>query len=138
VREALTPSQKTQTFLKIEEPTKLFEREHTMAVTLTDAAANHVSGMLAKRGHGLGLRVGTKKSGCTGFAYVVDYADEVGDDDEIFESHGVKVIVDATSLGRIDGTEVDFVKHSLLNEGFEFRNPKVTNQCGCGESFSVE
>jgi iron-sulfur cluster assembly protein len=109
-----------------------------MAVTLTDAAANHVSGMLARRGHGVGLRIGTKKSGCTGFAYVVDYADEVGDHDQVFESHGVKVIVDETSLGRIDGTEVDFVKQNLVNEGFEFRNPKITNECGCGESFSVE
>ncbi len=109
-----------------------------MAVTLTDAAANHVSGMLAKRGRGLGLRIGTKKSGCTGFAYVVDYADGLDDGDQVFESHGVKVIVDAASLGHIDGMEVDFVKQSLLNEGFEFRNPRVTNACGCGESFSVE
>ncbi|MGB5737656.1 MAG: iron-sulfur cluster assembly accessory protein [Thiohalocapsa sp.] len=108
-----------------------------MAVTLTDSAASHVSGMLAKRGHGLGLRVGTKKSGCTGFAYVVDYADDVGDQDQIFESHGVKVVVDQDSLDQIDGMEVDFVKSSLLNEGFEFRNPNIKDQCGCGESFSV-
>jgi len=108
-----------------------------MAVTLTDTAANHVANMLSKRGHGLGLRIGTKKSGCTGFAYVVDYADEVNDDDRVFESHGVKVVVDDASLERIDGMEVDFVKSSLLNEGFEFRNPNITDQCGCGESFSV-
>jgi len=108
-----------------------------MAVTLTDSAASHVSNMLAKRGHGLGLRVGTKKSGCTGFAYVVDYADDLGDDDQIFESHGVKVVVDQSSLDQIDGMEVDFVKSSLLNEGFEFRNPNIKDQCGCGESFSV-
>ncbi len=108
-----------------------------MAVTLTDSAASHVSNMLAKRGHGLGLRVGTKKSGCTGFAYVVDYADDLGDDDQIFESHGVKVVVDQSSLDQIDGMEVDFVKSSLLNEGFEFRNPNIKDHCGCGESFSV-
>jgi len=108
-----------------------------MAVTLTDTAANHVANMLSKRGHGLGLRIGTKKSGCTGFAYVVDYADEVNDDDRVFESHGVKVVVDDASLERIDGMEVDFVKSSLLNEGFEFRNPNIKDQCGCGESFSV-
>jgi len=108
-----------------------------MAVTLTDSAASHVSHMLAKRGHGLGLRIGTKKSGCTGFAYVVDYADDLGDDDQIFESHGVKVVVDQSSLDQIDGMEVDFVKSSLLNEGFEFRNPNIKDQCGCGESFSV-
>ena len=108
-----------------------------MAVTLTDTAATHVANMLSKRGHGLGLRIGTKKSGCTGFAYVVDYADEVNDDDRVFESHGVKVVVDDLSLERIDGMEVDFVKSSLLNEGFEFRNPNIKDQCGCGESFSV-
>jgi len=108
-----------------------------MAVTLTDSAASHVSNMLAKRGHGLGLRIGTKKSGCTGFAYVVDYADDLGDDDQIFESHGVKVVVNQSSLDQIDGMEVDFVKSSLLNEGFEFRNPNIKDQCGCGESFSV-
>jgi iron-sulfur cluster assembly protein len=108
-----------------------------MAVTLTDTAANHVSNMLEKRGHGVGLRIGTKKSGCTGFAYVVDYADTVDDDDHIFESHGVKVVVSAKSLSQVDGMEIDFVKSSLLNEGFEFRNPNVKDECGCGESFSV-
>jgi iron-sulfur cluster assembly protein len=108
-----------------------------MAVTLTDAAATHVANMLSKRGHGLGLRIATKKSGCSGWAYVVDYADSLDDDDQVFESHGVKVVVDPESLGRIDGMEVDFVKSSLLNEGFEFRNPNVKNECGCGESFGV-
>jgi iron-sulfur cluster assembly protein len=108
-----------------------------MAVTLTDSAATHVASMLGKRGHGLGLRIGTKKSGCTGFAYVVDYADDLSEDDRVFESHGVKVVVDQGSLERIDGMEIDFVKSSLLNEGFEFRNPNVKDQCGCGESFSV-
>lgn len=108
-----------------------------MAVTLTDAAARHVSHMLEQRGHGIGLRIGTKKSGCTGYAYVVDYADDLDDGDQVFESHGVKVVVDDTSLERIDGMEVDFVKSSLLNQGFEFRNPNVKDECGCGESFSV-
>ena len=108
-----------------------------MAVTLTEAAAHHVSRMLAKRGHGLGLRIGTKKSGCSGFAYDLDYADCLDEGDQIFESHGVKVIVDGASLDRIDGMEVDFVKTNLLNEGFEFRNPRAKNPCGCGESFSV-
>ncbi len=108
-----------------------------MAVTLTDAAAGHVIKMLKQRGHGIGLRVGTKKSGCTGFAYVVDYADDCSSGDHVFESHGVKVVVDDDSLPRIDGMEVDFVKSSLLNEGFEFRNPNIKDECGCGESFSV-
>ncbi|AFL75159.1 HesB/IscA family protein [Thiocystis violascens] len=108
-----------------------------MAVTLTEAAARHVATMLAKRGHGVGLRVGTKKSGCSGFAYEVDYADGVDAQDRVFESHGVQVVVDADNLERIDGMEIDFVKSSLLNEGFEFRNPRVKDRCGCGESFSV-
>jgi iron-sulfur cluster assembly protein len=108
-----------------------------MAVLLTEAAAQHVAAMLQKRGQGLGLRVSTKKSGCTGFAYVVDYADSLKPDDLVFDSHGVKVVVDPASLERIDGMEVDFVKTSLLNEGFEFRNPRVKATCGCGESFSV-
>jgi iron-sulfur cluster assembly protein len=93
--------------------------------------------MLEKRGRGIGLRIGTKKSGCTGYAYVVDYADALDESDQVFESHGVKVVVDDASLQRIDGMEVDFVKSSLLNEGFEFRNPNIKDECGCGESFSV-
>ena len=108
-----------------------------MAVTLTDAAAVHVAGMLEKRGQGVGLRIGTKKSGCTGYAYEVDYADAGGEEDLVFDSHGVKVVVDRESMPHVDGMEVDFVKASLLNEGFEFRNPNVKSTCGCGESFGV-
>ncbi|EXJ15040.1 Iron binding protein IscA for iron-sulfur cluster assembly [Imhoffiella purpurea] len=93
--------------------------------------------MLAKRGHGVGLRVGTKKSGCSGYSYEVDYADDLGACDQIFESHGVKVVVDTESMERIDGMEIDFVRSNLLNQGFEFNNPNAKNPCGCGESFSV-
>lgn len=108
-----------------------------MAVKLTESAAERVRIMIEKRGHGVGLKLGTKVSGCTGFAYVVDYADEVSANDEVFESFGVKVIVDKGSLEQIDGMELDYVKESLLNEGFEFNNPNVKDSCGCGESFSV-
>ena len=108
-----------------------------MGVTLTENAARHVRHELDKRGHGEGLRVGTKKSGCTGFAYVVDYADDVTSDDHVFESFGVKVVVDDASLHQIDGMTIDFVKTNLLNEGFEFINPNVKDTCGCGESFRV-
>ena len=108
-----------------------------MAVTLTDAAARHVSENLRTRAQAFGLRVATKKSGCTGFAYVVDYADAAGPEDSVFDSHEVKVVVDAASLAQIDGMEIDFVRTSLLNQGFEFRNPRVKATCGCGESFSV-
>lgn len=108
-----------------------------MAIELTQAAADHVAREIARRGIGEGLRVGTKKSGCTGFAYVVDYADAVGADDLVFESHGVKVVIDRDVLPQLDGMVIDFVKTNLLNEGFEFRNPNVKEMCGCGESFSV-
>ena len=108
-----------------------------MAVLLTPAAGEHVRRMLSSRGRGIGLRLSTRKSGCSGLAYVVDYADAVGPDDRVFESQGVKVVVDGTSFTQVDGTELDFVKSNILNEGFEFRNPNVKDTCGCGESFSV-
>jgi iron-sulfur cluster assembly protein len=108
-----------------------------MAVTLTEAAAQHVAKMLSQRGTGVGLRLGTKKSGCTGFSYTVDYADLIEADDRVFDSHGVKVVIAASNLEHIDGMEVDFVKNNALNQGFEFRNPKVKDTCGCGESFSI-
>jgi len=107
-----------------------------MAVTLTPAAADRVRNFLASRGRGIGLRVGVKKTGCSGFAYVVNYADEVAAGDVVFEDAGVKVVVDAESLRYVDGTEVDFVRHGL-NEAFRFRNPNVRGECGCGESFNV-
>lgn len=105
-------------------------------ITLTDSAADRVRTFLASRGAGIGLRLGIKKTGCSGFAYVVNYADEVGEDDVVFDSDDVKVIVDRQSLELIDGTEVDYVREGL-NEAFRFRNPKATGECGCGESFSV-
>lgn len=107
-----------------------------MSISLTPAAANRVQSFLTRRGQGVGLRLSIKKTGCSGFAYVVDYADEVGADDVVFEDQGVKVIVDRDSLGFIDGTEVDFVKQGL-NESFRFRNPNSMGECGCGESFTV-
>ncbi len=107
-----------------------------MSISLTASAADRVRTFLTRRGHGLGLRLGVKKTGCSGFAYVVNYADDLGADDVVFEDQGVKVIVDRNSLGLIDGTEVDFVKQGL-NEAFRFRNPNVKGECGCGESFTV-
>jgi iron-sulfur cluster assembly protein len=107
-----------------------------MSISLTPAAADRVRNFLTRRGHGVGLRLGVKKTGCSGFAYVVNYADDVNAGDVVFEQQGVKVIVDRDSLGFIDGTEVDFVKQGL-NEAFRFRNPNVKGECGCGESFTV-
>jgi iron-sulfur cluster assembly protein len=107
-----------------------------MTVTLSPAAADRVRSFLAARGHGLGLRLAIKRTGCSGYAYVVNYAEELGPDDTVFEVRGVKVVVDAASLPLVDGTEVDFVKQGL-NEAFKFRNPKARSECGCGESFSL-
>jgi len=107
-----------------------------MAITLTESAADRVRSFLESRGHGVGLRLGIRKTGCSGYAYVVNYADEIGEDDHVFDSLGVKVVVDPSSLPLIDGTEVDFVRHGL-SEAFRFRNPNVKGECGCGGSFSV-
>jgi iron-sulfur cluster assembly protein len=107
-----------------------------MAIVLTEAAAERVRTHLLQRGNGLGLRLGIKKTGCSGFAYVVNYADEIRADDAVFDARGVKVIVDAASLPLIDGTVVDFVRQGL-NEAFKFQNPKAKGECGCGESFNV-
>jgi iron-sulfur cluster assembly protein len=107
-----------------------------MAISLTDSAADRVRSFLAARGHGMGLRLGVRKTGCSGFAYVINYADDPAPEDVVFENHGVKVFVDRGSLPLIDGTEVDFVKQGL-NEAFKFRNPNVKGECGCGESFNV-
>jgi iron-sulfur cluster assembly protein len=107
-----------------------------MPVSLTPAAAERVRTFIQSRGRGVGLRLGIKKTGCSGFAYVVSYADEVASGDAVFEEEGVKVIVDAESLRYLDGTEIDFVRQGL-NEAFKFRNPNVRGECGCGESFNV-
>ncbi|HEX5093761.1 MAG TPA: iron-sulfur cluster assembly protein IscA [Burkholderiales bacterium] len=107
-----------------------------MAVTLTEKAANHVQGYLAKRGKGVGLRVGVRTSGCSGLAYKLEFADAVNADDHQFESHGVKVVVDPKSLPYLEGTQLDFTREGL-NEGFKFLNPNVKDECGCGESFNV-
>jgi len=105
-------------------------------ITLTERAANHVADFLAKRGKGVGLRLGVRTSGCSGMAYKLEYADAVNPDDLLFESHGVKVVIDPKSLPYLEGTELDFTREGL-NEGFKFNNPNVKDQCGCGESFNV-
>jgi len=107
-----------------------------MSISLTAAAAERVRTYLEARGEGIGLRLGITETGCSGYSYVINYADQVGQDDVIFEDRGVKIIVDPDALQLIDGTEVDFVKNGL-NEAFSFRNPNITGECGCGESFNV-
>ena len=107
-----------------------------MTVTLSERAAQHVSGFIAKRGKGIGIRLGVKTSGCSGMAYKLEFADAAEPDDVVFESRGLKVLVDPRSLPYIDGTELDYAREGL-NEGFKFNNPNVKDQCGCGESFNV-
>ena len=107
-----------------------------MSISLTQPAADRIRNFLAARGHGIGLRLGVRKTGCSGFAYVVNYAEAQQADDVVFEDRGVRVFVDSSSLKLIDGTVVDFVKQGL-NEAFRFQNPNVKGECGCGESFSI-
>lgn len=107
-----------------------------MAITLTETAATRVKDFLANRGKGVGLRLGVKTTGCSGMAYVLEFADDIEESDEVFESQGVKILVDPKSLVYIDGTELDFTKDGL-NEGFKFNNPNEKATCGCGESFTV-
>jgi iron-sulfur cluster assembly protein len=107
-----------------------------MAISLTPAAASHIEKYLARRGKGIGLRLGVKTTGCSGLAYKLEYADAPQPEDVVFESNGIKVLVDPKSLAYIDGTELDFTRDGL-NEGFKFNNPNVQSECGCGESFQV-
>ena len=107
-----------------------------MSVSVTQKASEHIQQQLQNRQKGLGIRVGVKNSGCSGFAYFLEFVDVINDDDNVFESNDVKIIVDQKSLVIIDGLVLDFVKNGL-NEGFEFNNPNEKNSCGCGESFSV-
>ncbi|MBV1790517.1 iron-sulfur cluster assembly protein IscA [Marinobacterium sp. D7] len=107
-----------------------------MAISMTDAAINHVARYLERRGHGKGIRVGVRTSGCSGMAYVLEFIDEIESDDQVFEFGSVNVAIDPKSLVYLDGTELDFVKEGL-NEGFKFNNPNVRSECGCGESFNV-
>jgi len=107
-----------------------------MSIELTASAAKRIQSQLAKRGKGVGLRIGVKKSGCSGYAYVLDYADAAGPDDTVFDAHGATVVVAREHLAFLDGLTLDFQRDGL-NEAFKFRNPNVTGECGCGESFAV-
>ncbi|MBV7299065.1 iron-sulfur cluster assembly protein IscA [Enterovibrio paralichthyis] len=107
-----------------------------MAITMTDAAASRVRTFLENRGKGIGLRLGVRTSGCSGMAYVLEFVDELQEEDQVFDHDGVKIIVDSKSMLYLEGTELDFAKEGL-NEGFKFNNPNVSSECGCGESFNV-
>ena len=107
-----------------------------MGLTMTEAAARQVLKYLDKRGQGIGIRLGVKTTGCSGMAYKLEYADEVIGDDVVYESQGLKILVDPKSVPYLEGTELDFVKEGL-SEGFKFNNPNERGKCGCGESFRV-
>jgi len=107
-----------------------------MSITLTERAADRVKSYLTSRGKGEGLRVGVRTTGCSGLAYVVDFADDIKPEDLVFENRGVKLIVKADNMKYLEGSELDFVKEGL-NERFQFINPNVKDECGCGESFNV-
>lgn len=105
-------------------------------LALTQAAAERINAQLAKRGSGIGLRVGVRKSGCSGYMYTMDYADEIGANDDVFEGFGAKVVVDHKHMAVLNGTTLDF-RSEGLNRMFRFENPRAKNACGCGESFTV-
>lgn len=107
-----------------------------MTITVTENAARQIQKQLDKRGSGVGLKLGVKQAGCSGYAYVLDYADRIGEDETVIEQFGVKLIVDNKDLAILNGVELDYAREGI-NEAFKFNNPNVTATCGCGESFSV-
>lgn len=108
-----------------------------MAIQLTESAAKQINAQIAKRGKGIGLRVGVKKTGCSGWAYTYDYADAVQGDDQVFEAHDAKLVIDGESLEFLEGSTVDYVREGL-KQAFKVNNPNVDATCGCGESFTVK
>ena len=116
--------------------TNKYSKGCSMAISVTESAANRVQTFLESRGKGIGLRLGVRTSGCSGMAYILEFVDELNEEDQVFEEFGVKIIIDPKSLAYMDGTELDFAKEGL-NEGFQFNNPNVKSECGCGESFNV-
>lgn len=112
------------------------EANHDMAISLTESAADRVRGYVDQKPEAIGLRLGVRKTGCSGYAYDIGFANETGDRDTVFEEQGVQIVVDEKSLPMLDGAEVDFVRNGL-DQSFKFNNPNVADECGCGESFSV-
>ena len=108
-----------------------------MSITLTESAARQINRYITERGEGIGLRLGVKKTGCSGFAYEVDVADHLAQDDVLLENRGMKIVVNVEHLPLLEGTEIDFVRRGL-SDSFRFRNPNVSGECGCGESFSID
>ena len=108
-----------------------------MSITLTESAARQITTRITERGEAIGLRLGVKRTGCSGFAYEVNVADHLAQEDVLLENRGLKIVVNFEHLPLLEGTEVDFVRQGLC-DSFHFRNPNVSGECGCGESFSVD
>jgi len=106
-----------------------------MSIQLSDNAAQRVKQFLEKE-NGVALRLGVRKTGCSGWAYDVSIASELGNNDQVFEDKGVKIVVDNESLPFLNGSSIDFTQ-SGLNRTFQFNNPNATDECGCGESFTI-
>jgi len=111
--------------------------QQATGISLTERAAARVRDYLARNGQAVGLRLGVRKTGCSGWAYTVEYAETVGADDVVIETDGVRLIVSPDSMALLGGSRIDYVREGL-NEKFSFINPNATGQCGCGESFSVQ
>jgi len=114
----------------------IIEGRWKLSISLTESAADHVKKYIENRGHGVGIRLGVRTSGCSGLAYILEFVDEINQEDELFSSFGVNIYTDPKSALYLDGTEMDYVKEGL-NEGFQFNNPNKKGECGCGESFTV-
>lgn len=107
-----------------------------MAITLTKSAADRIAEQISKN-NSTALRFAAKASGCSGFSYVMDFADSIEEEDIVFNNYNVQVVIDPKSLEVLDGTQIDYVAEGL-NQTFKFSNPKATNECGCGESFAIQ
>jgi iron-sulfur cluster assembly protein len=105
-------------------------------INVTDVASRKIQQNLSRRGAGIGIRIGTRTTGCSGLAYVLEYVDRPEPTDQVFDINTFKIVVDPKSLPIVDGITVDYVRQGL-NEGFEFTNNKEKDRCGCGESFRV-
>lgn len=109
-----------------------------MAITLSETAASEIKSIIKDQGlsEAVALRVGVKGGGCSGFSYVLDLTEAAPENDEVMESHGIKILSDRKSYLYLNGTEIDF-KDEVMGRGFVFRNPNATHTCGCGSSFSA-
>lgn len=105
-------------------------------ITVTPSAQNRIKRQLLKRGTGLGIRLGVKTTGCSGFSYVLEFVDSATDQDACVSLEGFSVIIDKAHIPYLQGMTLDFVKQGL-NEGFSFSNPNEKDRCGCGESFRI-